>query len=244
MLKKPLFVTTSLAALLLLSACDQQAKQESAATAEMELTTLEQRISYSIGSDLAQNLKDNEIPIDAKILVQAFNEVYGGAESRLTPEEIVQANREMSMQLQERARAEQLQAADKNKTEGEQFLAENGKKEGVMTTDSGLQYKVVTAGSGAQPTADDTVTVHYSGKLLDGTEFDSSYARGEPISFPLGNVIPGWTEGLQLMKIGSKYELYIPSALAYGPGGSQPRIPPNATLVFEVELLGINQDAE
>jgi FKBP-type peptidyl-prolyl cis-trans isomerase FkpA/FKBP-type peptidyl-prolyl cis-trans isomerase FklB len=244
MFRKPLLISTSLAAIALLAACDQQANKESAATAEMELTTLEQRISYSIGSDLAQNLKENEIPIDPKILIQSFEEVYGGGESRLTPEEIMQANREMSTQLQERARAEQQEVAEKNKTEGELFLTENGKKEGVMTTDSGLQYKVLTEGTGAQPTADDTVTVHYSGKLLDGTEFDSSYSRGEPISFPLGNVIPGWTEGLQLMKVGSKYELYIPSALAYGPGGSQPRIPPNAALVFEVELLGINQEAE
>jgi FKBP-type peptidyl-prolyl cis-trans isomerase FkpA len=121
----------------------------------------------------------------------------------------------------------------------EQFLAENRKKEGVMTTVSGLQYKVIEAGSGAKPKATDTVRVHYRGRLVDGKVFDSSYDRGQPISFGLNQVIRGWTEGLQLMPVGSKYELYIPSALGYGERGASGVIPPNATLIFEVELLGI-----
>jgi FKBP-type peptidyl-prolyl cis-trans isomerase FkpA len=121
----------------------------------------------------------------------------------------------------------------------EQFLAENRKKEGVMTTVSGLQYKVIEAGSGAKPKATDTVRVHYRGRLVDGKVFDSSYDRGQPISFGLNQVIRGWTEGLQLMPVGSKYELYIPSALGYGERGAGGVIPPNATLIFEVELLGI-----
>jgi FKBP-type peptidyl-prolyl cis-trans isomerase len=123
---------------------------------------------------------------------------------------------------------------------GQTFLARNAQEPGVMTTASGLQYKVITEGSGAQPTATDTVTVHYRGTLIDGTEFDSSYSRGEPISFPLNGVIPGWTEGLQLMTVGSKYILYIPSELGYGAQGAGAAIPPNSTLIFEVELLGIN----
>lgn len=125
-------------------------------------------------------------------------------------------------------------------TAGQAFLAQNAQEPGVMTTASGLQYKVITEGSGARPTATDTVTVHYRGTLIDGTEFDSSYSRGEPISFPLNGVIAGWTEGLQLMTVGSKYMLYIPSELGYGAQGAGAAIPPNSTLIFEVELLAIN----
>ena len=128
---------------------------------------------------------------------------------------------------------------EKNKREGETFLAENSKKEGVVTTPSGLQYRVITEGTGKQPSANSTVTVHYRGKLLDGTEFDSSYKRGEPATFPLSGVIAGWTEALQLMKVGSKYELFVPANLAYGERGSRGAIPPNATLIFEVELLAV-----
>ena len=129
--------------------------------------------------------------------------------------------------------------AETNKKEGETYMAENAKKAGVVTTASGLQYKELVAGNGPKPSVSDTVTVHYRGTLLDGKVFDSSYDRGEPVSFPLSGVIPGWTEGLQLMPVGSKWELVIPSDLAYGPGGTGREIGPNATLKFEVELLGI-----
>ena len=138
--------------------------------------------------------------------------------------------------------AEAEQEATLNQQASEAFLAANAEKDGVVVLDSGLQYKVLEAGEGAKPAADDTVEVHYRGTLIDGTEFDSSYARGESITFPVGGVIAGWTEALQLMPVGSKWELYIPSDLAYGPGGTQGVIGPNQALVFEVELLGIEED--
>ncbi len=131
------------------------------------------------------------------------------------------------------------QLAEKNKNEGERFLAENKEKEGVTTLPSGLQYKVIKAGNGSSPKASDTVTTHYRGALIDGTEFDSSHKRGEPTSFPVGGVISGWTEALKLMKVGAKWQLFVPSDLAYGPRGAGQNIGPNATLIFEVELLSI-----
>ena len=132
-------------------------------------------------------------------------------------------------------------SADENKTEGAAFLAENAKKEGITTTSSGLQYKILTQGNGAKPSATNSVTVHYQGTTLDGKEFDSSYKRGEPATFPLNRVIAGWTEGLQLMQEGSKYRFYIPSNLAYGPKGAGRDIGPNATLIFEVELIKVEK---
>lgn len=132
-------------------------------------------------------------------------------------------------------------SADQNKKTGDAFLATNKKKPGVITLDDGLQYKVITAGTGKHPTASDTVTVNYAGRLIDGTEFDSSYKRGEPATFPVNGVIPGWTEALQLMPVGSTWELYIPAALAYGEQGSPPNIGPNETLIFKVNLIAINQ---
>ena len=137
--------------------------------------------------------------------------------------------------------AERTAKAAAAKDAGEKFLAENGARAGVKTTASGLQYEILTEGSGANPKATDKVTVHYKGTLIDGTEFDSSYSRGQPVTFPLGNVIPGWTEGLQLMKAGGKAKLFIPSALAYGERGAGAKIGPNETLVFEVELIGVEK---
>jgi FKBP-type peptidyl-prolyl cis-trans isomerase FklB len=133
------------------------------------------------------------------------------------------------------------EAGAKNKVEGEAFLAENGKKEGVVTLPDGLQYKILKEGDGAKPKATDTVTVHYRGTLISGTEFDSSYKRKEPVSFPVNGVIAGWTEALQLMKVGSKWQLFIPSTLAYGERGAGPDLGPNATLIFEVELISIGK---
>ena len=143
---------------------------------------------------------------------------------------------------QEAMAKEMAKQGEANLKAGEAFLAKNAEQEGVVVLDSGLQYKVVEAGDGATPTADDVVEVHYRGTLIDGTEFDSSYARGESITFPVGGVIAGWTEALQLMPVGSKWELYIPSDLAYGPGGTQGAIGPNQALIFEVELLGIEEE--
>jgi FKBP-type peptidyl-prolyl cis-trans isomerase len=233
MFTKSLLAVGVVLSLVAIQGCDKKAEEKAT---ETKLDTLEQRISYAIGSDIAQNLKKADVQVDPEIVVQAFKEVYGGAESRMSQEEMVQANREMVEQLQQREQQKQAELGDKSKAEGEAFLVENGKKEGVVTTASGLQYKIITEGKGPKPTAQDTVTVHYRGTLLDGTEFDSSYARDMPATFPLQNVISGWTEGLQLMGEGAKFEFYIPSNLAYGPGGNH-GIPPNATLKFEVELL-------
>ena len=158
----------------------------------------------------------------------------------MTAEEAAAIRQEYVQKMQAAQQAESTAAGASNLAEGQKFLADNKGKEGVQTTASGLQYKVLTMGDGAKPAATDTVKVHYSGKLLDGTEFDSSYARNEPISFALNRVIPGWTEGVQLMPIGSKFVFYIAPELGYGEGGGGP-IPPNSTLVFEVELLDIEK---
>lgn len=219
--------------------CEPQAQQQDAAqaTEPQELTTLAQRFSYAVGMNVGQQLKGEEAEIDVALIAQAISDVYADKEMRLSEEEVRTVFQEYQQQMMEKQQKARVAAAEANKLEGEKFLAENAKKEGVITLPSGLQYKVITPGTGPKPTAQDTVTVHYRGTLIDGTEFDSSYQRNAPVSFPLGNVIPGWTEGLQLMQEGAKWELYIPSDLAYGPGGSGPTIGPNATLIFQVELL-------
>lgn len=203
-----------------------------------ELKSAEERISYTIGMDIGQSLSEQDMALNIDLLVAGLRAAYDGEETLLTPEEAL-AEREAFMQ---RRQAELVEAmsrqASANEAEGEAFLAENAKKEGVMVTPSGLQYRVVEAGEGAQPNATDRVTVHYRGTLINGTEFDSSYGRGEPSTFGLNQVIPGWTEGVQLMKEGATYQFFIPSDLAYGPDG-RPGIPPNATLIFEVELIAV-----
>lgn len=192
-------------------------------------------ISYSLGIVLASNLKNQGFSdINTEELAQGFADSLSG-ESKLTVEDADAKIREMMMKVQEEKSAEA-------KAAGEAFLSENAKKDGIEVTESGLQYNHETLGEGESPTAEDTVTVHYRGTLIDGTEFDSSYKRGEPISFPLNGVIPGWTEGLQLMKIGGKTKFFIPQELAYGarPNPNGP-IPPFAALIFEVELIDIKK---
>jgi FKBP-type peptidyl-prolyl cis-trans isomerase FkpA len=203
-----------------------------------DLDTEEKKLGYIIGMDIGKSLKDQGTTVDLDSLIEAIKATYNGEDLSLTTEEAAQFR-----QVYVAARlAEQQSVAgavgETNLVEGQKFLAENAVKEGVQITESGLQYKVVTMGTGAKPVATDTVKVHYRGTLLDGTEFDSSYARNEPISFGLNRVIPGWTEGVALMPIGSKFMFYIAPDLAYGEGGGGP-IPPNSTLVFEVELLDI-----
>ena len=172
----------------------------------------------------------------------AVEDTFADKESRLTEEEIRDTIAKLQTRSQEKQKAEQDAATEKNKAAGAAYLAENGKKEGVVTTESGLQYKQVTAGDGAKPAAEDTVTVHYKGTLIDGTVFDSSYDRGEPIEFPVNGVIKGWTEALLMMKAGAKWKLFIPSDLAYGERGAGGSIPPSATLIFEIELLEVIND--
>jgi len=208
------------------------------------LDSLEKRASYALGMNMAQSMKAQDVPIDMELLIQGLRDAFAGAETRLSAEQVQQTLQEfqqMMMQRQQEARAAQ---GEKNKQEAEAFFAENKTKDGVVTTDSGLQYMVLEAGDGPKPTATDRVSVHYKGMLLDGTQFDSSYDRGQPATFPVNGVIQGWQEAVQLMPVGSKYKLWIPSDLAYGAGGQGPVIGPNAALVFEVELLSIEQDKE
>ena len=204
------------------------------------LETEEQKLGYSLGLMLGERLKADVDQLDVDALRRAVEAVYSGEEPLLSPEEV-----EATMMAFQQKKIEDQQAvfakqAEDNLKAGQDFMAENGKKEGVVTTESGLQYEELTAGEGEHPTGEDTVKVHYRGSLINGTDFDSSYSRGEPVSFPLNGVIPGWTEGLQLMKPGGKARLVIPAELAYGPGGIGEAIGPNEALVFEVELLEVN----
>jgi FKBP-type peptidyl-prolyl cis-trans isomerase FklB len=194
------------------------------------------KVSYSIGLDIGNNLKRNKIDINSDTFTAGLKDGMSGAKPLITEAEMQQVMTQFSKDMQEKTNAE---AAQKNKAEGEKFLAENKKKPDVKTTDSGLQYKMVKEGNGTPPKPTDSVVVNYRGTLIDGTEFDSSYKRGEPATFPVNAVIKGWTEALQLMKPGSKYELYIPSNLAYGERGAGADIGPNATLKFDVELLSV-----
>ncbi len=203
------------------------------------LETLNQRLSYIVGENMANQLKNDGIDLDAEALVLAVNDVAAGQPSRLSDDDKRSTVEEIQKISQEKQSAAQAEQSAKNSEEGVTFLAENSQKDGVNTTDSGLQYKVLSKGDGEKPSASDTVKVHYKGTLIDGTVFDSSYDRGEPAVFPVGGVIAGWTEALQLMSVGEKLELVIPSDLAYGPSGSGAAIGPDAVLIFEVELLGI-----
>lgn len=204
-----------------------------------QLDTLTQRLSYIVGENMAHQLKNDGLDLDTDALVMAINDVTAGSPSRLSETDKRNTVEEVQKVAQAKQQAANTEKSAKNAADGEAFLAENAKKEGVVTTDTGLQYKALVNGDGAQPTASDTVKVHYKGTLIDGTVFDSSYDRGEPAVFPVNGVILGWVEALQLMHVGDKFELAIPSNLAYGPTGSGQLIGPDATLVFEVELLGI-----
>ena len=203
------------------------------------LDTLTQRLSYIVGENMAHQLKNDGLELDPAAVALAVSDVMSGNPSRLTDAEKRSTVEQVQKESQERQMAAHAEQSAKNKAEAAAYLAENSKKEGVVTTESGLQYKELKAGSGAKPSKSDRVKVHYRGTLIDGKVFDSSYDRGEPIVFPVTGVIAGWIEGLQLMQVGSKFELTIPSNLAYGANGSGPVIGPDATLVFEVELLAI-----
>ena len=188
--------------------------------------------SYAIGLNIGMNFSKQKIAINPDVFVAGVKDGLAG-KPQMTETEV----RETMTNLEKDMESKQKEAAGKNAQDGEKFLAENKKKEGVKTTASGLQYKVIKEGTGTQPKATDTVTVNYRGTLIDGTEFDSSYKRGQPATFPLNAVIKGWTEGLQLMKVGSKYQIFVPASLGYGERGAGGDIGPNSTLIFEVELL-------
>jgi len=205
------------------------------------LKTQRDKVSYSMGLDIGRMLKMQGVDVELELVTRGLKDAYTGNQPLLTDEEMQEVltnfKKEFIAKQQELAK----QQGEKNKKEGEIFLETNKKKEEVQTLPSGLQYKVLKAGAGKKPTATDTVTVHYRGTLIDGKEFDSSYRRGKPATFPVNGVIPGWTEALQLMEEGAKWELFIPSNLAYGERSAGGDIGPNATLIFEVELISIEQ---
>jgi FKBP-type peptidyl-prolyl cis-trans isomerase FklB len=205
--------------------------------AAVKLDDPKQRISYTIGLNIGRDFASQEIDIDALALLAGVRDGLGGEKQRLTDEEMLSEIKTFRETMEAQQEAKHQALAAKNRSEGEAFLAANAKEAGVVVRDSGLQYKVLTEGSGPTPQADSVVSVHYRGTLIDGTEFDSSYERNEPLRLPVGGVIPGWTEALTLMKEGSKWQLFIPAELAYGEEGAPPVIGPNATLLFEIELL-------
>lgn len=205
----------------------------------MELTTSEQKTSYALGLDVATSFKRMPIQVDAEAFMAGVQDIFSDTAPKLSREEFMSLMTEFQKKMQEESQKAQQAVAQQNAAAGVQFLEENAKKDGVVTTASGLQYMVLEEGAGDEPGAEDTVSVHYEGTLIDGTVFDSSIKRGEPVSFPVNGVIPGWTEALQLMKPGSKFRLFVPSKLAYGERGAGQQIAPNSTLIFDVELIGI-----
>jgi FKBP-type peptidyl-prolyl cis-trans isomerase len=206
-----------------------------------ELKTFAEKISYVLGQEIASSFKESPVEIDRDIFIQGMNDSLKGRKSLLDADETNQIKQEFSRQVQQSRQTQMSALSEKNRAAGAAFLAANKNKEGVVTTASGLQYKVLKKGDGPKPQNNDKVTVHYRGTLLDGTEFDSSYKRGKPATFQVNGVIRGWTEALQLMNVGSKYQLFIPSDLAYGTRGAGRKIGPNSALIFDVELLGIEE---
>lgn len=207
------------------------------------LESTDEKVSYGMGLVMGERMGNDLPDLQMDQFLQGIKHGHAGDEeqTRMSREEIQEALMAYQAQLQEQESAQTEELANKNRKAGEEFLAENAKRDGVETTESGLQYEILEEGDGDKPTAEDRVRVHYTGELISGEVFDSSRERGEPVTFGLNQVIPGWTEGLQLMSEGSRAKLYIPADLAYGPGGNQ-RIGPNETLVFDVELLEINPE--
>jgi len=216
-----------------------------ATAAPAPLTTQTQKFSYALGMNIAKNLgnqlKQGSVEVDWNLVAQGLKEATSGGKTRLTEDEAKAVLTEVQNEAQKRMQQKTQEAAAKNKTDGEAFLAANKSKDGIVALPSGLQYKILTAGTGPKPAASDSVVCNYRGTLIDGKEFDSSAKHGKPATFPVSGVIKGWTEALQLMPVGSKWQLFIPSNLAYGERGAGAEIGPNATLIFEVELLSIQE---
>lgn len=210
------------------------------AESDTVLKTEKDRLSYGVGLDIGNSLKSQSLDVDPDILSQGIKDVLSGNTPLMTEQDFRETMANLKKEMMAKQESQMKDAAERNKREGEAFLSENSQKEGIVTLSSGLQYEVIHAGSGDSPKATDSVTVNYKGSLIDGTEFDSSYKRGEPATFKVNGVIQGWIEALQLMKPGSIWKLYIPSALAYGERGAGRQIGPNAALIFEVELLSVN----
>lgn len=205
------------------------------------LKTQKEKVSYAIGLNIGKSLHKDAVDVDPNIFVRGVKDALTGAKPLLTEEEMKSVLTTLQSELRKQQEEALRQAGEANKKAGDAFLAENKTKEGVVTLPSGLQYKILTEGTGPKPAATDSVVCNYRGTLIDGTEFDSSYKRGQPATFPVSGVIKGWTEAVQLMPVGSKWQLFVPPDLAYGNRGAGPDIGPNATLIFEVELLSIQE---
>ncbi|MBY6285030.1 FKBP-type peptidyl-prolyl cis-trans isomerase [Neisseria subflava] len=247
------FSALALSALLAMTACNQQkdtaAKDAPAASAASNATadasaigSTAQQASYAMGVDIGRSLKqmkDQGTEIDLKVFTEAMEAMFEGKEVKMTEAQAQEVMMKFLQEQQEKAAAKRTEDAKANLEKGEAFLKENATKEGVKTSASGLQYKITKEGEGKKPTKDDMVTVEYEGRLIDGTVFDSSKANGGPVSFPVSQVIPGWTEGIQLLKEGGEATFYIPAKLAYREVGAGDKIGPNATLVFDVKLVKV-----
>lgn len=218
----------------------EEAAETQAAPAAQEMNEV-QKVSYALGYDIAGTLQRQQIEIDAESFLAGMKASLGEAAEQLTADEVRETLMNFQQTMQQKQQAKMQAEAQDNAAAGQAFLDANKEKEGVQVTESGLQYKVIAEGEGTSPKIGQNVTVNYTGKLIDGTVFDASARHGGPATFELGRVIQGWNEALTLMKPGAKYELYIPADLAYGPQGSPPVIPPNATLIFEVELLSVGE---
>ncbi len=226
-------VSALLLGLLLLAGCSAE---------KTDLDNFEQKYSYALGQDIGRSLKNLPLDIEMEYMFQGVRDALADEQKNLlTDEEMATVMKEFAQKMQDAQKEKREASAKDNEDKGKAFREENGKKEGVTTTESGLQIETVTKGEGAKPKAEDIVTVHYTGTLIDGKEFDSSVKRGQPANFPLNGVIKGWTEGLQLMNVGGKYKLVVPPELAYGANGAGQLIGPNATLVFEIELISIGE---
>jgi FKBP-type peptidyl-prolyl cis-trans isomerase FklB len=214
----------------------------SAADDKPVLKDQKEKVSYGIGMSIATQLKSQGAEVDVDLVAKAMKDVLSGGSTLMTQQEMQETMRAWQMEMRNKYMEKQKVEGEKNKKEGEAFLAENAKKPGVISLPDGLQYKVLVAGTGKSPTSNDVVKAHYKGTLIDGTEFDSSYSRGQPFTTPVTRVIRGWTEALLKMKVGDKWQLFIPGNLAYGERGSPPKIGPNAVLIFEMELLGVEEN--
>jgi FKBP-type peptidyl-prolyl cis-trans isomerase FklB len=216
-----------------------QAQEKSAKTGDVQLKSTRDQASYAIGLNIGRNLKRDSLDVNSAAIVQGLLDALANAKPKLTDEQCQAALAALDKEMQATMAVKNKTEGERNKKDGQAFLAANKQKKDVVTLPSGLQYSVIKSGNGPKPTANDVVRTHYHGTLIDGQVFDSSVERGQPAVFPVGQVIRGWTEALQLMKVGDKWKLFVPSELAYGPDRASELIGPNSVLVFEVELLGI-----
>jgi FKBP-type peptidyl-prolyl cis-trans isomerase FklB len=212
--------------------------------APLTLKTSKEKFSYAVGMRMGSSLHKQEVPVDPNILARGLKDSLTGGKTLLTDQEAQAAIIEVQNDLRKKQQEKMQVEAAANKKEGDAFLVANKGKDGVVTLPSGLEYKILKEGAGPKPTATDSVVCNYRGTLINGTEFDSSYKRGQPVTFPVTGVIKGWTEALQLMPVGSKWQLFVPADLAYGERGQAPEISPNSTLIFEVELLSIEDKSK